>query len=128
MGADCILDDRVTLEHVRIYWSMSKAVPRGTNRCKIGQRRISEVVNVSQSTVCRRIQDLIEWGKVIHHGGRGERAVYELTDPAFLLKAKARRDTFAAKKIGRPETRRAQMAAGSRQSLDEIFPTNAASA
>ncbi len=39
IGPEPIIDDpRMTLEHLRVYWALASSVPKGTDRCKVGQR------------------------------------------------------------------------------------------
>ena len=92
IGPEVILDDeRVTRKHLKIYWMLASAVPRGKDECWIGQRLISKHVRQSQPTVNRKIKDLERWGHVeILAGANGARSHYRLTSIAFQVKPKDR--------------------------------------
>lgn len=98
IGQELIDDSRVSIEHIRVYWALAKTVPSGKNKCSLGQRRIGQIVSLSQKTVNRRINDLISWGHVIKSESRhGRRAEYILTSVAFQCKPKQYRQGRSAK-------------------------------
>jgi DNA-binding MarR family transcriptional regulator len=90
IGPEPIIDDpRMTLEHLRVYWALASSVPKGTDRCKVGQRLVSRIVKRSQATVSRRISDLVAWGHLeVDASEHGKRARYILKSVAFQVKPK----------------------------------------
>ena len=52
----------------------------------IGMRKIAKTLDVSQPTVSRSIQRLIQFGHVVRQAAkRGSRSLYEFTSSAFLM-------------------------------------------
>jgi hypothetical protein len=90
IGPEPIIEDpRMTLEHLRVYWALASSVPKGTDRCKVGQRLASRIVKLSQATVSRRISDLVQWGHIeVEASEQGKRARYILKSIAFQVKPK----------------------------------------
>jgi hypothetical protein len=90
IGPEPIIDDpRMTLEHLRVYWALASTVPKGRDRCKVGQRLVSRIVNRSQATVSRRISDLVAWGHIEAEVSEpGKRSRYLLKSIAFQVKPK----------------------------------------
>jgi hypothetical protein len=96
------------MDHLRIYWALASSVPKGSNRCKMGQRLVSKLTNLSQPTVNRRIKDLVDWGHInVEPGAPGKRSSYVLTSMAFQIKQKPQRAATAPSKRG--ETWKARM-------------------
>jgi hypothetical protein len=90
IGPEPIIDDpRMTLEHLRVYWALASSVPKGGDRCKVGQRLVARIVKLSQATVSRRIGDLVRWGHLeVETSEPGKRARYILKSVAFQIKPK----------------------------------------
>jgi hypothetical protein len=113
IGPELLEDERVTLTHARIYWNMARTVPKGSNQCRIGQRFIARLRNISVATVNRRIAELVEWGHVEKtDAAPGKRASYVLTSVAFQVIPKEHSERKSAFRGGSPkrsETWKARM-------------------
>lgn len=107
VGPEPVLDDpRMTMKHFKVYWTIASAVPKDSNKSRMGTRLIAKIVKQSQRTVCRKIDDLIAWGHMTVAGENGHRSCYALTSGAFQVKAKEQRRNYKSSKA-KPMTVRA---------------------
>ena len=118
-----LLDKRLSHEAVRVYAGLSRhALKAGI--VYIGQRRLADMIHMSQRTVARKLAELQSYGLItVAADTKGKRATYTLTSTVFLP-ADQVQPTAKSQWKGRrrkTETSKAADWANSRQALDEIM-------
>ena len=81
---EVLFDQRLNVEHLRVYGAIASSVPWWRNTSNIGQRLIARLMKASQATVSRRVEDLIRFGHIkLKPDKTGRRACYEMASLVF---------------------------------------------
>lgn len=79
------LDTSISDSAFRVYCVM--ALKTNGDRCSIGMRYLGRLLGMSAATAGRRIAELVKAGHLeALEAGRGQRATYRITSPAYLRK------------------------------------------
>lgn len=118
-----LLDKRLSPEAITVYAGLSRhALKAGI--VYIGQRRLAQLVNMSQMTVSRKLNELQTAGHIIVTvDKKGRRATYTLTSTVFLPTDQVQPSAKSQWKGRRRKTETVKAAAwaNSRQALDDII-------
>lgn len=83
---EVLYDERLAVEHLRVYGALASSVRGGRNTTNIGQRLISKLTRLSKTTVGRRLRDLVEFGHLVPKAAQvGVRAHFEMASPVFAV-------------------------------------------
>jgi hypothetical protein len=106
VGTDVADETRFEKDHYRIWIILTSTIKRGTNIVSASTLYLAECLQLKQTTVWRRMQEMIQGHIRRLPTRRGQRAQYEMLDPVYPLVKRSGKATGAAARPQRTQGQR----------------------